>query len=119
MTTTIAENAVRDWYAGTDGNLVFISDAPGNAIATAQLCKSRIEAQRNEMVYSMNEGMPTRATAWDQFNPKQFEAAARAIISGTPNVIQIVSFDMFKNGNALDYAAVIQTTYGTATVNPQ
>lgn len=117
MTTTIAENANRDWYAGSDGNLVFIADAADNAIATAQLCKSRIEAQRGEMKYSKDQGMPTRATAWDQFNPKQFEAAARSIILATPNVTAIQSFTMFRNGNELDYTAVIQTIYGTATVS--
>lgn len=119
MATTIAENAQRDWYVGPDGYLVGLTDAPGNAVATAQLCKSRIEAQRGEMRYAADRGMPTFATAFNQFNPKQFEAAARSIILATPNVTGIESFTMYQDGNELNYAAVIQTIYGTATVTSQ
>lgn len=119
MTMTIAENANRDLYCDSNGNLAFISDVTGSPVATAQILKSRVEAQRGEMIYATDQGMPTRATAWDTFNPKQYEAAWRAIALATPNVNAVQSFDMYKSGNTLNYAASIQTTYGTGTVSAQ
>jgi len=111
--TTIAENSNRDIYRDpVTGNLAFVS----GAYAIAQLCKSRIEAQRGEMIYAADEGMPTRATAWDLFNPKQFEAAARVIILATDGVTSITSFNMSSLNNVLSYTAVINTIYGTATI---
>lgn len=112
MTTTVAEDANRDMFLGADGNVAFLSAAP----CIAQLTKSRIEAQRGEMIYAMDQGMPTRATAWDTFNPKQFEAAARSIILATPDVTNIESFDMTKQEDVLNYSATIKTIYGTVTV---
>lgn len=115
MPTTFAENANRDMYIGSDGNLAFVTGVQ----AVAQLCKSRVEAQRNEMIYAMNAGMPDFQTAFDQFNPQQFEAAARLIILATTGVTGITSFTMFKDGNDLNYTAVINTIYGTVTVTSQ
>jgi hypothetical protein len=109
MTTTIAEDENRDLYLGADGNIAFLTAAP----CVAQLTKSRVESQRGEMMYAADQGMPTRATAWDTFNPKQFEAAARSIITATPDVTGIESFTMQKQDNDLSYQATINTIYGT------
>lgn len=109
MTTTIAENENRDMYIGADGNVAFLSAAP----CIAQLTKSRVESQRGEMMYAADQGMPTRATAWDTFNPKQFEAAARSIISATPDVTGIQSLSLYAEDNDLKYSATINTIYGT------
>lgn len=113
MTTSFAEDDNRDMYRGADGNIAFVSAAP----CIAQLTKSRVESQRGEMIYAMNQGMPTRTTAWDTFNPKQFEAAARAIILATSDVTGIQTFNMTKQENTLNYSATIRTIYGTVTVN--
>jgi hypothetical protein len=100
-----------------NGNIAFFTDAaPNNAIATGQLCKSRIEAQRGEMKYAADSGMPTAQTAFNTFNPKQFEAAARAIITNTPNVTGVESFSMYSNANVLNYSTVIDTVYGQTTI---
>jgi hypothetical protein len=115
MPTVIAENENRDMFRGSDGNIAMLSGVD----AVAQLAKSRMEAQRGEMKYAANSGMPTRATAWDTFNPKQFDAAARSILLGTPGVTGVQSFEMFRDGNDLNYTAVITTIYGTATVTSQ
>lgn len=117
MSVTIAENANRDMYLGDDGNVAFLTDVTDNPICTAQLTKSRVESQRGEMMYAKNAGMPTRATAWDTFNPKQFEAAARSIITSTANVTGVASFTLTQDGNELDYDAEINTIYGAVTVN--
>lgn len=118
MSKVFAENANRDPYIDpSTGDLAMLTDTIGNPVATAQICKSRIEAQRGEMKYAADQGMPTMATAFESFNPHQFEAAARTIILATPNVKSISSFSMYRDGNALYYSTVIETTYGTATIN--
>lgn len=119
MTTTIAENVNRDMFLGPDGNVAFISNSTGNPVASAQLTKSRIESQRGEMIYNFNGGMPTRATAFDQFNPNQFEAAARAIINATADVTGVSQFGMYRQNNTLFYTAVITTIWGVTTVTGQ
>jgi hypothetical protein len=113
MTQSIAENVNRDMYIGDDGNVAFVTAID----ATAQLCKSRIESQQGEMMYNASGGMPTRATAWDQFNPKQFVAAARSIMLATPDVTSVPEFDLQVQNNALNYDATIDTDYGTTTVS--
>ena len=115
MTQTVGETTTRDLLKGPDGNLSFVSAVD----AVALLCKARIEAQRNEMVYATDQGMPMRTTAFDTFNQNQFEAAARTIILATPDVTGVQSFSLTKPGNTLDYVAVIQTIYGAATVTSQ
>lgn len=119
MSMTIAENENRDLFLTADGNLAFLTDAPGDAVATALIVKSRVEAQRGEMKYATDQGLPTRQTVWDTFNPKQYEAAWRLIALATPNVTGIQSFNMFRDGNTLFYSAVITTIFGTAQVGAQ
>jgi hypothetical protein len=118
MTIIFAENANNDPYIDpTTGDLAVLTDAPGNPAATAQLCKSRIEAQRKEMKYAMDQGMPMMDTAFNTFNPHQFEAAARTILMNTPNVTAVSSFNMYQDGNTLRYSATIDTTFGSAKIN--
>lgn len=119
MSLTLDETATRDMFADGDGNLAFALDVPGAANATSLILKARVEAQRNEMRYAMNQGMPTRATAWDTFNPKQYEAAWRAIALATENVTGVTEFDMYRDGDTLNYSATITTTFGTSTVGAQ
>ena len=69
------------------------------------------------MIYAADSGMPTMATAFNTFNPKQFEAAARTIILATPDVTAVQSFTMYRDGNVLNYAAAITTIYGQATIS--
>ena len=114
MLTIFAENENRDPYIDpTTGDLAVLT----GAAAVGQLCKSRMEAQRYEMIYAMNQGMPTRAVAWDTFNPQQFEAAARLILLDTVDVVSVESFSMSNDDNTLAYTAVIQTIYGQTTIN--
>ena len=114
MTTTFAENANRDLYLDASGNIAIFTAAD----AVGQLCKSRIESQRGEMIYAANAGMPTFATVFNTFNPAQFEAAARTIILGTSSdVTGVQSFDMHTDSNVLFYTAVITTIYGSTTIS--
>jgi hypothetical protein len=119
MSLTLDETATRDLFADGAGNLAFALDVPGAANATSLILKARVEAQRNEMRYAIDQGMPTRTTAWDTFNPKQYEAAWRAIALATENVTGVAEFDMHLDDNTLNYAATITTTFGTGTVSAQ
>jgi len=113
MTLVFAENTNRDTYIDpTTGDQAIVT----GAAAVGLLCKSRIEAQRGEMKYAATKGLPAKATAFDTFNPQQFEAAARTIISGTPGVTAIQSFSMYKDGNTLNYSATIITIHGLITI---
>jgi hypothetical protein len=111
--TVFAEDENNDPYIDPDtGDQAVLT----GAAAVGQVCKSRIQAQRGEMKYAADQGMPTFSTAFNTFNPQQFEAAARTIILGTPYIIGIQSFSMYTNANTLYYTAVIQTQYGQTTV---
>ena len=47
MTSVVAENANRDAYIDpVTGDIAILVDTPGNPVATAQLCKSRIAFRR-------------------------------------------------------------------------
>lgn len=108
MLIVFAENENRDPYIDPQtGDLAVLS---GSA-AVAQLCKSRVEAQRGEMKYATDEGMPDFATAFDTFNPAQFEAACRTILTGTTGVNTVESFSMYQGGNTLYYTAVMTNIY--------
>lgn len=111
--TTIGENSNNDIYLGNDGNIVILSDAQ----ALAQICKSRVEAQRGEMKYNQKGGMPTRLVAFDTFNPAQFEAAFKSIIMATSSdILSIPTFSLTFKDNVLSYSAKIETSYGSGTL---
>ena len=113
MLIVFAENANRDIYIDpTTGDQAVLT----GAAAVGQLCKSRIEAQRGEMKYATDQGMPTFETALNVFNPQQFEAAARTIIQDTPYVTGIESFGMYSNDGVLNYQAVINSQFGQTTI---
>jgi hypothetical protein len=113
MLMVFAENENRDPYIDPEtGDQAVLFGAP----AVAQLCKSRVEAQRNEMKYAADQGMPTFQTAFNTFNPQQFEAAARTIILATTDVTGIESFSMYQDGNTLYYTAVITSVYDQVTI---
>jgi hypothetical protein len=109
---TFGGNDNNDLYIGADGNLVMLSEVD----ACADCCSTAVKAQRNEMIYDMDNGMPTRQTAWDDFNPAQFEAAARAIILGITGVTDIQSFVITVTANELSYTAEILTIYSSNSV---
>ena len=108
MLMLFAENENRDPFIDPEtGDMAIVT----GAAAVAQLSKSRVEAQRNEMKYANNEGMPMFLTAFNQLNPSQFEAAARTIILATTDVTGIESFTMSSVDGVLSYTAVITTVY--------
>lgn len=113
MTQTLASDANNDIYLDRAGRLRMVSGAE----AVAANCRSAVQAQRGEMMYAADKGMPTFATAWNGYRPMQFEAAARSIILAVPEVLAVESFTIQRTGEILGYTAVIRTTYGEAVVN--
>lgn len=109
---SLANNANNDLVLNRSGNLAFVTDID----AVAQNTRTAMQAQRGEMVYQVNDGMPTRATAFDRFNPAQFEAAARAVIMAVEGVESILSFSARKVDDVVVYETEIQTIYGTTVV---
>lgn len=110
---SFAVDANNDLFLDASGNLAFVTGV--NAVG--QNCQTAVKAQRGEMILAMNKGMPTRATAWDQYNPSQFEAAVRSIILSVDGVLSITAFAMVKQDNDLKYVASIHTIYGPTQIN--
>jgi hypothetical protein len=113
MTQTLASDANNDLILDRIGRVLMLNGAD----AVAANCRSAVQAQRGEMMFAADKGMPTFATAWNRYRPVQFEAAARAIIRAVPGVVSVVSFTARRQGEILGYTAVIQTIYGEAVVN--
>lgn len=114
MTQTFAIDPVNgDMVRGADGNLTILSGLD----AVLQNCSTAMRAQRNEMIYAQQDGMPMRATAFDQYLPKQFAAAGRVTLAAVDGVVKVQSFTVTSVNNTLRYAAVVKTIYGTGPLN--
>jgi len=113
MTRTFLSDERNDLYLDRDGGLAMDSGLAG----VAANCRTAIQAQLGEMIFAMDEGMPTLATAWDNYNPVQFEAAARMILRSVPDVLEVPSFTVERAGGVLRYTARIRTAFGETSVN--
>lgn len=113
MTRTIATDAANDLIVSALGNLSVVTDRD----AIAADCRSAMQAQLGEMVYAQDRGMPTLATAWNQYNPAQFEAAGRRTLLRVPGVTAVESFTVARDGERLRYTAVIRTPFGEARLD--
>lgn len=110
--TTLGLNEQHDLYLNAAGDLVIKSDLD----ACIQNCKTAMLAQRGEMIYAMDEGIPYRSTLWDQYRPAQFEAAARSALLRVDGVLRINKFTIERSGNDFIYRAEIMTVWGIGTV---
>lgn len=113
MTRTIETTANNDIALDVNGNVSIAVDLD----AVIGNCKTAIQAQRGEMQYAVDSGMPTLDTAWANYLPLQFEAAARTILKAVPGVIEVESFSTSRDGATLRYTAGIRTTYGRGSLN--
>ncbi|AAT37773.1 gp09 [Burkholderia phage BcepB1A] len=112
MAFTFAINKNGDTYLDGNGNITVLTGAD----AVGQNCVTAMRAQRAEMQYAMQDGMPMAATAFDSYNPVAFEAAARRVIKKVQGVTAITSFTVKRIENTLNYSATIQTIYGQTTI---
>lgn len=99
-------------YRGGDGNLVILSGAD----AVGQNCVTAVRAQKGEMQYALQDGMPTRQVAFDQYRPIQFEANFKRIVKAIPGVVRVTAFTIQNTKNVLQYAATIETIYGNTFI---
>lgn len=113
MTQTLASNANNDLIVDARGNLTIYRDLS----AVAADCRSAMQARKGEMAFALNRGMPMFETAFDKYQPAQFEAAARKVISRNPDVRAVREVTVTRENGALKYTAVIQTIYGEARIN--
>lgn len=114
MTQTLAIfPGTNDIYRARDGNLAVATGLD----AVAALCKNAMQAQRGEMVLAADQGMPTFDTAWNVYNPVQFEAAARVTLQAVTDVLSVENFSLVRQGEVLSYTATIRTIYGETVLN--
>lgn len=113
MTRTLASDADNDLVTDARGNLSVVTGLE----AVAADCRSAMQAQRGEMVFAQDRGIPTLETAWTQYNPAQFEAAGRRALLRVPGVTGVDSFTVAREGERLRYTATIRTIFGEATLN--
>lgn len=111
-TLSLALSSMHGLYLDDSGNLATVTGLD----ACLQNCETAMLAQRNEMIYAMDEGMPTRATVWDQYLPSQFQTAAVATIENVPGVVRVESFDLSRSGEHFIYIATIITQWGAGKI---
>lgn len=112
MTRTLASDVNNDLIVSETGNLVIYDGLS----AVAADCRSAMQAQRGEMVFAVDRGMPTLQTSWDRYLPAQFEAAARRVILRQPDVVSVESITVTRENSVVRYDAVIKTVYGEASI---
>lgn len=113
MTQTLASDANNDLVLDSAGNVRIATGIE----AVAFNCKTAMQAQRGEMMFAVDKGMPMMATAWDRYNPVQFEAAARTVLKEVPEVLGVDSFTVARTDERLVYTATIRTTYGETVID--
>lgn len=114
MTQSFAITAdTRDMYKDGGKNLVMVSGVD----AIAQNCSTAMRAQKGEMQYNMQGGMPMMATAFNQYDPIAFEAAARKVLRGVDGVTGIAAFNVTRSTNTLNYTATVNTIFGSVQIS--
>lgn len=112
MVQSIAIDANGDTFLDGNNNLAMVSGAD----AVGQNCVTAMRAQKGEMQYAMQNGMPMAATAFETYNPVAFEAAGRKVLLAVVGVVKVTSFNVQRVQNQLQYAATIKTIYGPTTI---
>jgi hypothetical protein len=109
MAQTLSVNANNDIYLDADGNISISYGVDAATQACAQAAKTRL----GEVFLNANQGIPYEQTVWTGVpNTQQFTAALRAAFLNVPSVVEVLSLITSRNGNNLNYTAVIRTTFG-------
>lgn len=103
-----------DLTLAADGNLALSADLQ----AVLYTCEQVAKAQLNEMVLSVDQGMPNFQTIWvGAPNIPQFQAYLAARLQAVTGVQRVTSIEASASGGTLRYTAVIQTIYGEGVIN--
>ena len=114
MTKILGENSNRDLFIGSNNQLVVFTDLD----AVAQACKSAIEAQRREMQFATQDGIPTEQTLWNGIaNQQQFQFFCRQRLLKVEGVTAVLVFDTEIQDNTLIYNATISTIFGEVNIS--
>ena len=109
MTIQIGVNADNDIFLNELGNLVMVSDV----IATMQAAQQAAQAQRGEMQYHLNRGVPTKELVWSGApSAAQLRAAIRTELMLTTDVTGVPALNVQLVGENAEYTAQITTVYG-------
>lgn len=110
---TFAISDTNDLVLGHNGRITIVTDLQ----AALACCKTAMQAQLGEMQYEMDKGIPYFDAAFNQFNPAQFEAAARLRLLEATGVTTVQEFNITRVDNTMIYRATIQTIYGTGEIS--
>lgn len=114
MMRTFKENQNRDIFMDEQNQIPLESDI--NAVS--QSSKSAIEAQRGEMIYAQDDGMPLDSVIWSGTpSLQQFEFFARQEFLKVPNVTEVSEFNAEIEEDVVTYTATIKTTFGETTTS--
>lgn len=114
MTTQIAVNSDNDIYIDSVGDLVIT----GGLEACMQGAQQAAQAQRGEMQYHLNRGVPNMRVVWSGHpSAAQLRAAIRAEILLATDVTGVPALNVALRGEAAEYAAQVTSNFGTGTIN--
>jgi len=114
MNRVFAENENNDIYLGSDNKLAI----KNGLSAVLQSAKAAVEIQKDEALYSQDNGMPNDFIIWSGTpNLPQFEFFAKKQILNVSGVINIENFIVITVNNVLQYQATIKTIYGTGDID--
>lgn len=114
MTIQIGVNANNDIFLDSAGNLTMVTDLT----ACVQACQQAAQAQRGEMQFHLNRGVPNFQVIWNGSpNVAQWRAAIREELLLTQDVTGVQELNVSLVGDEANYTAVIKSAFGTGTVN--
>lgn len=114
MTRSLAVDSSNDIYVGPNGNIAVAVDLE----AVKHACAAAAKTQLGEMIYAVDQGLPNFEVIWNGSpNLRQYEAALRENLLTVPGVVGIESVTISSAGGEVAYTVVIQTIYGTGTLN--
>ena len=114
MTIQIGVNADNDIYLDTLGNLVMVQGLP----ACMQGAQQAAQAQRGEMQYHLDRGVPNKQVIWSgHASAAQLRAAIRQELLLATDVVGVPALNVQLQGEAAVYEAQIKTIYGPGAIN--
>lgn len=113
MTIQIGVDANNDIYLDGAGNLVMVTDLT----ACMQAAQQAAQAQRGEMQYHLDRGVPNMQVIWSGHpSAAQLRAAIRQELLLTTDVIAVDTLNVALQGEEAVYTADIRTVFGPGTI---
>lgn len=114
MTIGIGVNTNNDIFLDSIGNLNMVVDLT----ETMQAAQQAAQAQRGEMQYHLDRGVPSMQVVWSgRPSAAQLRAAIRAELLLVTDVTGVPALNVAFEGDAAVYTADITTTFGPGVIN--